>query len=122
MVKICAARRLWLSGTTRYLCRAETLPEEYVPEITEAIGRIGLNWKDFKLVDNSCPPHPKESFAQSLAGSLKDINPTTTTPEESPVNVGQGPKYSYMDTDKSGDPEKPAAAGDNDTPLTQFAP
>ena len=82
---------------------------------------MGLNWKDFKLVNNSCPPHPKESFAQSLAGKLKDINPETTTPAESPVNVGQGPKYSYMDTDKSGS-EKPAAAGNDEGSLTQFAP
>ena len=106
------------------LCRAESLPEEHVPAITEAIERVGLHWKDFKLVDNSCPPHPKETVVSELVGAIEDINPKGEKPQESPVDIGQGPKYSYMDTAKSAMPERPAAAGskDDQTSLTQIAP
>ena len=82
--------------------------------MTEAIEKVGLHWEDFKLVNNSCPPHPELTAVSEIVGGLKDINPTEVKPQESPVNVGQGPKFSYMDTDKSAG-EKPAAvASDND--------
>ena len=40
------------------LCRAPSLPEEYVPEIKTALAKIGQNWEDWKTTDNSCKPHP----------------------------------------------------------------
>ena len=101
------------------------MPEEYIPEVTEALKKVGLKWEDFKLVDNSCPQHPKENLISEVAGALKDINPTEKAPEESPVQIGQGPKYSYMESDRSAG-EKPAAVGqqadDKEQPLTQMVP
>ncbi|CAL5221758.1 g4011 [Coccomyxa viridis] len=110
-------------GATVYT-RAESLPEELVPEMTEAIEKVGLNWKDFKRVNNSCPPHPEESLVSNVVGGLKDINPTEVKPQESPVDIGQGPKFSYMDSDKSSKVEKPAAVGnkDNQGGLTPIGP
>ena len=89
-----------------------------MPEITEAIEKVGLHWKDFKLVDNSCPPHPKEGPVQELVGAIADINPKKEKPQESPVDIGQGPKYTYMEGDK----QKTPAGGDQDFSLTQMAP
>ena len=68
-----------------------------MPEITEAIKKVGLYWKDFKLVDNSCSPHPTTSIVQELAGGVEDINPREEKQQESPVNTGQGPQYTYME-------------------------
>lgn len=90
------------------------MPQELVPEMTEAIEKVGLHWEDFKRVDNSCPPHPQESLISDVVGGLKDINPTEVKPQESPVEVGQGPKFSYMDSDKSSKVEKPAAVANKE--------
>ena len=38
--------------------RAASLPVELVPELAAAAERAGLRWADFRLTDNSCPPHP----------------------------------------------------------------
>ena len=106
--------------TTR---RAESLPEEYVPEITEALKKVGLEWKDFKLVNNTCPPHPEEGLISNIVGGLKDINPKVEKPQESPVQVGQGPKYSYMEsTDKSKQKLPTPEQGGQEGSLTNIAP
>lgn len=101
------------------------MPKEYIPEVTEALKKVGLKWEDYKLVNNSCPPHPEDNFISGVAGAFKDINPAETKPQESPVQIGQGPKYSYMESDRSAG-EKPAAVGqqadDKEQPLTQMAP
>lgn len=47
------------------LCRESTLPQEYIPEISAAVEKAGLKWSQFKVTDNSCPPHPpQESLVQ----------------------------------------------------------
>lgn len=106
--------RSWPDGVSCYQCRAESLPQELVPEMTEAIEKVGLHWEDFKLVNNSCPPHPEESLISNIVGGIEDINPTEVKPKESPVDIGQGPKFSYMDSDKSSKVEKPAAVANKD--------
>ena len=51
--------------------RASTLPEQYIPEISEALKKAGLKWEDFKVTDNSCGPHPpQESLAQEVSACL----------------------------------------------------
>ena len=51
--------------------RASSLPEQYVPEISEALKKAGLKWEDFKVTDNSCGPHPpQESLAQEVCACL----------------------------------------------------
>ena len=40
--------------------REASLPEEYIPELQAAAEAAGLNWADFALTDNTCPPHPPE--------------------------------------------------------------
>ena len=48
-------------------CRSSTLPEQYIPEISEALSKAGLKWSDFKVTDNTCGPHPpQESLAQEV--------------------------------------------------------
>ena len=107
----------------RTMCRAESLPEDYVPEITEALKKVGLEWKDFKLVNNACPPHPEEGLVSNIVGGLKDINPKEEKPEESPVQVGQGPKYSYMESsDKSNQKLPTPEQGGQEGSLTNIAP
>ena len=107
----------------RALCRAESLPEEYVPEITEAIRKVGLEWKDFKLVDNRCPAHPKEGLVSNIVGAFKDVNPSVEKPQDSPVQVGQGPKYSYMETPDTPKEKLPAPEdGGQEGSLTNIAP
>lgn len=44
-------------GATVYT-RAASLPQSLIPELREAASRAGLNWDDFKITDNSCPPKP----------------------------------------------------------------
>lgn len=44
-------------GATVYT-RAASLPPEIVPELREAAERAGLDWDQFKITDNSCPPKP----------------------------------------------------------------
>jgi len=44
-------------GATVYT-RAASLPEEYIPEISEKLKTVGLKWEDFKVTDNTCKPHP----------------------------------------------------------------
>ncbi len=39
-------------------CRSPTLPEQYVPEIKEALSKAGQNWDDWKVTDNTCKLHP----------------------------------------------------------------
>ena len=47
--------------------RSSTLPEQYVPEISEALTKAGLKWDDFKVTDNTCGPHPpQESLAEEV--------------------------------------------------------
>ena len=105
------------------MCRAESLPEEYVPEITEAIKRVGLEWKDFKLVNNSCPAHPEEGLVSNIVGGIKDVNPKVEKPQESPVQVGQGPKYSYMETEDASKQKLPTPEqGGQEGSLTNIAP
>lgn len=41
--------------------KASSLPKEYVPELEKAAAAAGLKWSDFKLVDNTCPPHPDKA-------------------------------------------------------------
>jgi len=49
------------------LCRASKLPEQYIPEISEALKKAGLKWEDFKVTDNTCGPHPpQESLAEEV--------------------------------------------------------
>ena len=38
--------------------REASLPQEYVPAVSKAVEKVGLKWKDFKVTDNSCKPHP----------------------------------------------------------------
>lgn len=45
-------------GATVYTREAH-LPDEFVPELREAAERAGLNWDDFTVTDNSCPPKPQ---------------------------------------------------------------
>ena len=48
-------------------CRASKLPEQYIPEISEALKKAGLKWEDFKVTDNTCGPHPpQESLAEEV--------------------------------------------------------
>ena len=86
-----------------------------MPEMTEAIEKVGLRWEDFKRVNNSCPPHPKESLLSEVVGGIKDINPPEVKPQESPVDIGQGPKYSYMDGDDTSKIEPSPAVGNKIT-------
>lgn len=44
-------------GGTVYT-REASLPEQYVPEIKEALSKAGQNWGDWKVTDNTCKPHP----------------------------------------------------------------
>ena len=41
--------------------REQSLPQEHVPQISAAVEKAGLKWSDFKVTDNSCPPHPPPS-------------------------------------------------------------
>jgi len=34
--------------------RAPALPKEYIPELREAVAKVGLKWDDFTLTDNTC--------------------------------------------------------------------
>ena len=52
------------------LCRASKLPEQYIPEISEALKKAGLKWEDFKVTDNTCGPHPPQ---ESLAEEVCDL-------------------------------------------------
>lgn len=53
------------------MCRESTLPQEYIPEITAAVEKVGLKWDQFKVTDNSCPPHPpQESLVDKVCFSL----------------------------------------------------
>jgi violaxanthin de-epoxidase len=45
-------------GATVYT-RESHLPDEYIPELREAAKSAGLNWDDFTITDNSCPPKPQ---------------------------------------------------------------
>lgn len=63
----------WNAASSNSLCdviwarRAASLPEQYIPEISEAVKKAGLTWSDFKLTDNTCGPHPpQESLAQEV--------------------------------------------------------
>ena len=43
------------------------MPEQYIPEISDALKKAGLKWEDFKVTDNSCGPHPpQETLAQEV--------------------------------------------------------
>ncbi|KAL3160389.1 hypothetical protein ABBQ32_010714 [Trebouxia sp. C0010 RCD-2024] len=67
-------------GGTVYT-RAPSLPDQYVPEIKEALAKIGQKWEDWKVTDNSCKPHPPatnllqsaERFAEYEFGGLEKV-------------------------------------------------
>lgn len=67
-------------GGTVYT-RSASLPDEYVPEIKQALGKIGQNWDDWKITDNTCKPHPPvtgliqraEKFAEYEFDSLEKV-------------------------------------------------
>lgn len=106
-------------------CRADALPEEYIPEISKALEGVGLQWKDFKLVDNSCPPHPEVDSVDNFVGAVKDLNPQEEKPQESPVEIGQGDKFSYMESEKSAQTGSPADGDQTSalrSSLTNIAP
>lgn len=44
--------------------RAPSLPQEYVPELTEAFAKVGVSWKDFALTDNTCGPEPRRRIVK----------------------------------------------------------
>ena len=44
--------------------RAPSLPQEYVPELTEAFAKVGVSWKDFALTDNTCGPEPRRKIVK----------------------------------------------------------
>jgi violaxanthin de-epoxidase len=46
-------------GATVYT-RESSLPEAYIPELREAAERAGINWDDFVITDNTCPPKPEQ--------------------------------------------------------------
>ena len=48
-------------GQCSALHREASLPQEYIPQISAAVQKAGLKWSDFKVTDNSCPPHPPPS-------------------------------------------------------------
>lgn len=50
-------------------CREASLPEQYVPEIKEALSKAGQNWGDWKVTDNTCKPHPP------VTGLLANVSP-----------------------------------------------
>merc|ERR1719183_470139 len=48
--------------------RAPALPKEYIPELREAVAKVGLKWDDFTLTDNTCKARESrlEEFEQDL--------------------------------------------------------
>ncbi|GBF88212.1 hypothetical protein Rsub_00924 [Raphidocelis subcapitata] len=38
--------------------RDRQLPAEIIPELKEAAAKVGRDWKDFVVTDNTCGPHP----------------------------------------------------------------
>jgi violaxanthin de-epoxidase len=44
-------------GATIY-SRSAKLPEQYIPQFKAAVEKVGLNWSDFKVTDNTCKGHP----------------------------------------------------------------
>eukprot|EP00878_Enallax_costatus_P018093 GHUV01019035.1.p1 GENE.GHUV01019035.1~~GHUV01019035.1.p1 ORF type:complete len:454 (+),score=105.01 GHUV01019035.1:192-1553(+) len=47
--------------------RARQLPEELIPELSAAVEKVGMKWSDFKITDNTCPPHPpQKSLVQEI--------------------------------------------------------
>ena len=38
--------------------RERKLPKEIIPELKEAAARVGRDWKDFVVTDNTCGPRP----------------------------------------------------------------
>ena len=48
--------------------RAPAFPKEFIPEVREAVEKVGLKWEDFVLTDNSCkPPESKlQEFEEDL--------------------------------------------------------
>ena len=34
--------------------KAAAFPKEYVPEVSEALAKVGIKWSDIELTDNSC--------------------------------------------------------------------
>ena len=48
--------------------KAPAFPMEFVPEVREAVEKVGLKWEDFVLTDNTCKPRESklEEFEQDL--------------------------------------------------------
>ena len=63
------------------MCRASSLPEQYIPEISESLKKAGLKWEDFKVTDNSCGPHPpQESLVEEVSALLIWLTIYTASP------------------------------------------
>ncbi|CAL8465530.1 g5066 [Coccomyxa elongata] len=78
-------------GATVYT-RESTLPQEYIPEISAAVEKAGLKWSQFKVTDNSCPPHPpQESLVQELEEGLeKEVKEVEYALENDLTSFGKG--------------------------------
>ena len=46
------------------------LPEQYKGEINEALMKLKLDISELRLVNNSCPPHPNETFTDIIGGGF----------------------------------------------------
>jgi len=54
-------------GCTIYT-KASAFPEQYTREVADAVGKIGLNWDDFTLTDNTC--EERESRLEEIEQDL----------------------------------------------------
>lgn len=61
-------------GCTVY-SRSLEFPEQYRGEINQALAKMNLNIDEFKLVNNTCPPHPKLSALDTIEGEVSDLVP-----------------------------------------------
>lgn len=58
------------------ICRAASLPEEYIPEIEAKLKPLNIKWSDFKITDNSCKPHPPPVNPLVAVSSILTISTT----------------------------------------------
>lgn len=73
--------------------KAASLPKEYIPELEKAAEAAGLKWSDFKLTDNSCPPHPEKgpSLGKQVAQELgRDVGRIEGSLEGALKSFGRG--------------------------------
>ena len=71
------------------LCRDRKFPEQYRPEVEAALEKVGLRLDEFRMVDNTCPPHPVTNIAQNIKGALTDIMPGPANTAVPPINVDE---------------------------------